>query len=234
MKLWCKAWQPKQARRHTPLRPLNLQPEEKRCDEVRVDKAEVVVGSAIESAIGQRSDSMNAANYVATEYLRNEASLQIRALLPSDRAEMLAAVGRASRETLYRRFFAPKQTFSEREIEFFLNVDFKSHVALVGVISEGGRQVIAGGARYIVLEPGRAEVAFAVDDPHQKLGIATHLIAHLIRIARADELKEFVAEVLSENVPMLKVFERCGLAMSTCRESGVVHVTLALSGGAER
>jgi RimJ/RimL family protein N-acetyltransferase len=177
---------------------------------------------------------MNAANYAATERLRNGASLQIRGLLPSDRAEMLAAVGRASRETLYRRFFAAKRTFSEREIEFFLNVDFKNHVALVGVISEGGRQVIAGGARYIVLEPGRAEVAFAVDDPHQKLGIATHLITHLIRIARADQLKEFVAEVLAENVPMLKVFERCGLAMNTRRESGVVHVTLALSDDAER
>jgi hypothetical protein len=28
---------------------------------------------------------------------------------------------------------------------------------------------------------------------------------------------------------MLKVFERCGLAMTTRREPGVVHLTLALS-----
>ena len=114
--------------------------------------------------------------YAATERLRNGASLQIRALLPSDRDEMLAAVGRFSNETLYRRFFAPKRSFSEREIEFFLNVDFTSHVALAAVLSEGGRQVIVGGARYIVSQPGCAEVAFAIDDPHQKLGIATHLI----------------------------------------------------------
>ena len=39
----------------------------------------------------------------------------------------------------------------------------------------------------------------------------------------------FVAEVLPENLPMLKVFERCGLAMTTRSERGVVHVTLALS-----
>ena len=88
--------------------------------------------------------------------------------------------------------------------------------------------MIVGGARYIVTEPGRAEVAFAIDDPHQKLGIATHLITHLIAIGRAAELKEFVAEVLPENVPMLKVFERCGLAMTTRSERGTVHVTLAL------
>ena len=174
---------------------------------------------------------MNAASYAATEQLRNGAALQIRALLPSDRDEMLAAVGRFSNQTLYRRFFAPKRSFSEREIEFFLNVDFTSHVALVAVLSEGGRQVIVGGARYVVSQPGCAEVAFAIDDPHQKLGIATHLIRHLIEIARANGLKAFIAEVLPENTPMLKIFERCGLTMETRRERGVVHVELALSPG---
>jgi GNAT superfamily N-acetyltransferase len=171
---------------------------------------------------------MNAATYAATERLQSGASLQIRALLPSDRAEMLAAVGRLSKEALYRRFFAPKRHFSEREVDFFLNVDFISHVALAAVLSEGGREVIVGGARYFVTQPGCAEVAFAVDDPHQKIGIATHLISHLIAIARAAGLEQLVAEVLPENMPMLKVFERCGLAMTTRRDRGVVHVTLAL------
>jgi RimJ/RimL family protein N-acetyltransferase len=172
---------------------------------------------------------MNAADYDATERLRDGATLQIRALLPSDRAEMLAAVGRASPETLYRRFFAPKRSFSEREIEFFLNVDFTSHVALAAVLTEGGRPLIVGGARYIVTRPDCAELAFAIDDAHQKLGIATHLIAHLIGIARRAGLNQFVAEVLPENAPMIKVFKRCGLALTTRRERGVVHLTLALS-----
>jgi GNAT superfamily N-acetyltransferase len=101
----------------------------------------------------------------------------------------------------------------------------------VAVLSEGGREVIAGGAQYIRSEPACAEVAFAIDDPHQKLGIATHLIRHLIEIARANGLEEFTAEVLPENAPMLKVFERCGLAMTTRRDRGVVHVRLALSPG---
>ncbi|GEP53355.1 GNAT family N-acetyltransferase [Reyranella soli] len=171
---------------------------------------------------------MDAATYAATERLRDGASLEVRALRPDDRAAMLESIGRFSNEALHRRFFAPKRNFSEREIDFFLNVDFESHVALVAVLAEGGRPVIVGGSRYVVCRPGCAEVAFAIDDPHQKRGIATHLIAHLIRIARAAALKEFVAEVLPENMPMLKVFERCGLAMTTRRDRGVVHVTLAL------
>ena len=60
--------------------------------------------------------------------------------LPSDRAEMLASIGRASKKTLCRRLFAPKRGFSEREMEFFLNVDFVGRVALAAVPSEGARQ----------------------------------------------------------------------------------------------
>jgi hypothetical protein len=116
---------------------------------------------------------MDAAKYAATERLRNGAVLHVRALQPDDRTEMLAAVGRFSKQTLYRRFFAPKRSFSEREIEFFLNVDFTNHVALVAVLAESGQQMIVGGARYIVSHPGCAEVAFAFDDPHQKLGCHT-------------------------------------------------------------
>ena len=169
-----------------------------------------------------------AVRYQASEHLRDGAVLEIRALRPDDRAAMLASISRFSNEALHRRFFAPKRNFSEREIDFYLNVDFSSHVALVAVLAEGGQQVIAGGSRYVVCRPGCAEVAFAIDDPHQKRGIATHLINHLIGIARAAGLREFIAEVLPENAPMLKVFERCGLAMTTRHDRGVVHVTLAL------
>jgi len=176
---------------------------------------------------------MNAATYAATERLRNGAMLHIRALRPADRAEMLAAVGRMGKEALYRRFFAPKRSFTESEVDYYLNVDFVGHVALAAVLSEGRHEVIVGGARYIVSQPGSAELAFAIDDPHQGQGIATHLIRHLTGLARAAGLREFVAEVLAENAPMLKVFARCGLAMTTRRERDIVHVTLALAPGAK-
>lgn len=175
---------------------------------------------------------MNVARYSASERLRNGAEIEIRALVPDDRVEMLAAFDRTSSQTRYRRFFAPKNSFSEREIEFFLNVDFVNHVALAAVLNESGEETIVGGARYVLTQPGQAEVAFAIDDPHQKLGIATQLMRHLVAIARASELQTFVADVLPENLPMLRVFERCGLKMTTHRDRGVVRVTLDLLGDA--
>ena len=69
----------------------------------------------------------------------------------------------------------------------------------------------------------------AVIDPYQGKGIGAALMRHLAAIARGAGLRELVAEVLPENAPMLKVFEKSGFRMTTKREPRVVHVALRLS-----
>jgi RimJ/RimL family protein N-acetyltransferase len=171
---------------------------------------------------------LDAANYSAVSTLRDSRRLEIRAFRPDDRADFISAAGRISPQSLYRRFFAVKRGFTEREKEFFLNVDFDRHVALVALIEEAGQNVIVGGGRYVVVQPGKAEVAFAIVDQYQGQGIGSLLMQHLAAIARAAGLQELIAEVLPENKAMLKLFERSGLHMSTTPESEVVHVNLQL------
>jgi GNAT superfamily N-acetyltransferase len=172
---------------------------------------------------------LEAAKYSAFAALRDGRRVEIRALRPDDRAELVAAVARVSSESLYRRFFAVRRTFTESEIDFFVNVDFVDHVALVAVVDESGRPVIAGGARYVVVQSGTAEVAFAVVDKYQGQGLGAALMHHLAAIARSAGIKELVAEVLPDNFPMLKVFEKSGFPVSKKREPQVVHVSLQLS-----
>jgi RimJ/RimL family protein N-acetyltransferase len=169
-----------------------------------------------------------AREYSAVELLRNGCRAEIRALRPDDRADLVAAVGRTSTQSLFRRFFAVKRGFTEDEIAYFLNVDFINHVALVVVMEEGGRSVIIGGGRYFVVHPEKAEVAFAVVDRYQGQGIGAALMRHLAAIGRRNDLKELIADVLPDNIPMLKVFEKSGLRLSTKHEPGVVHVTVCL------
>ena len=80
---------------------------------------------------------VEAAKYSAVEELRNGRRVEIRALRPDDRTDLLAAVGRTGAESLFRRFFATKRGFSEKEIALFLNVDFTNHVALVAGWKKG-------------------------------------------------------------------------------------------------
>jgi GNAT superfamily N-acetyltransferase len=169
-----------------------------------------------------------ARDYSVTESLRDGRTVEIRALRPDDRAGMLAAVGRTSAESLYRRLFSFKRNFTEQEVDFYVNVDSVNHVALVAVLDEGGPPVIVGGARYIVLRPGEAEVAFVVEDARQRQGIGALLMHHLATLARQAGLRLLNADVLPVNAAMLRVFETSGLEISTRREPDVVHVTLQL------
>ena len=167
-----------------------------------------------------------AAAYSVVEKLRDGRSVVIRALKPEDRSAMLSAVGRVSAQSLYRRFFGPKRGFSETEVDFFVNVDFVKHVALVASVEESGKETVIGAGRYIVTEPGSAEVAFAVVDEYQGKGIGTALLRHLELIARERRLERLVAEVLPENAPMLAMFDKCGFVAK--RSRGAVHVALDL------
>jgi GNAT superfamily N-acetyltransferase len=166
--------------------------------------------------------------YRAAEVLRDGRHAVIRALQPQDREALSEAFARTGDESRYRRFFMSKRSLSEGEIKFFVEVNFTTHVALVCELEEGGRKVIAGGGRYVVCAPGSAEVAFMIDDPHQGRGIGSLLMRHLVACARSAGLETLVAEVLAGNSPMLKVFERAGLALQTRREAGVLHMDMRL------
>jgi RimJ/RimL family protein N-acetyltransferase len=170
-----------------------------------------------------------AANYTADERLRDGRRVEIRALRPDDKADMLDAVSHIGAHSMRRRFFGAKRSFSEAEQAFYLNVDFVNHVALIAVVDDGKHPTIVGGGRYVVVQPGSAEVAFAVVDAFQGQGIGSTLLCHLIVIARDAGLKELIAEVLPENAAMLKVFEKSGLKVATQRAAGAVHIRMQIS-----
>jgi RimJ/RimL family protein N-acetyltransferase len=173
-------------------------------------------------------------SYSVVETLRNGRQIEIRAQRPEDRNALEAAIARMSDESLYRRFFAARRHFSEKEAEYFLNIDFINHVALVAVEYENNERAIVGAARYIVVEPSSAEVAFGVVDEYQGLGTGSALMQHLLSIAQQAGLNKLIAEVLVSNAAMLKVFEKSGLQMSKRREGPVCHVTLSLLGAPGR
>ena len=167
-------------------------------------------------------------DYSATEQLRDGRNVEIRALHPTDKDDMLAAIGRTGAQSLQRRFFVAKRGFSEREIAFFMNIDFIKHVALIALAEEDGRKTIIGGGRYIVTEPGRAEVAFVVIDDYQGQGIGTLLMRHLAALARKSGLAALVADVLPENTAMRKVFGKFGFQARRGNDPQVVHLVLEL------
>jgi hypothetical protein len=61
---------------------------------------------------------------VGSETLRDGRTVEIRAQRSQDREGMHAAIARSSSGSLYRRFFAVRREFSEKETDYFLDIDF--------------------------------------------------------------------------------------------------------------
>ncbi len=165
-----------------------------------------------------------------TETLHDGGIVEIRAQRPEDREEILAEFQHASAETVYHRFFSMKRSFSEKEQHFFFDIDFINHVVLIAVAKTDERSRIVGGARFVVIEPGKAEVSFSVVDGYQGHGLGAVLMHHIAAIAREAGIRELVAEVLADNGAMLAVFEHSGLITATRREGSTVHVTMRFPG----
>ena len=172
-------------------------------------------------------------SYVATERLRDQRPVTIRAIRPEDRGLVIDVLRNVSADSLYLRFFSGKTKFTDRELRQTTEVDFVNVVALVAVLEEDGHARIVGGGRYIRTEaPGAgkgAEVAFLIDDAHQGLGIGSHLFKHLVAIARASEITRLEAEVLRANEGMLRLFSRSGLPVTRTATSDSVHVIIELT-----
>jgi RimJ/RimL family protein N-acetyltransferase len=180
-----------------------------------------------DDACGVRMSDVAA--YAGQEHLRDGVLVKIRALRPEDEADMLAALEQTSAQSLQRRFFVMKRHFSDKERAFFMDIDFRDHVALVARAEQAGSEILVGGSRYIVFEPGRAEMAFMVVDAWQGRGVGSMLMRHLIKIASEAGIRELTAEILPENTAMLKVFRKFGFKPATRLDPQTVHLALTLA-----
>lgn len=173
---------------------------------------------------------MDLKSYSRSLHLKNGAAISVRAIRPDDRERLRQAFGKLEPRTIYTRFFGAKRELTEEELSAATNVDYDKVVALVVVRDEDPETIIAG-ARYVRLDADRsreAEVAFTVEEDYQGLGIAGMLLRELISIAKEAGVTVFIADVLPQNIAMLKVFRGSGKPISICNEEGVAKVTLQL------
>jgi GNAT superfamily N-acetyltransferase len=176
---------------------------------------------------------MDLKNFKIYDKLKNDTPVMIRAVRPDDKQKINEAFMNLEPDTIYTRYFRYKNQLSVEELKWATELDFDNDVALVVTIQEGDREIVIGGARYSVLKsdldtPKRAEIAFTVEEDYHGQGIASRLLKHMTCIAREKGVSFFEAEVLSQNKPMIVVFERGGLPMQKKYEDGVIYLSMSL------
>jgi len=170
---------------------------------------------------------LDARHYSTTETLRNGLEVCIRAIRPDDCDRVVEAFHKLDPESIYTRFFSYKK-LSDNDLKALRETDFDNRVTLIVTLIVDGREIAIASAVYVRSGEGVAEVAFTVEEDYHRLGIARRLLSHLGRIAVDAGISTFVAEVLPQNMAMLKVFSACGWPVKTKTEDGTVHVTISL------
>ncbi|WP_101434836.1 bifunctional GNAT family N-acetyltransferase/acetate--CoA ligase family protein [Amycolatopsis echigonensis] len=173
------------------------------------------------STDGKRDPYDYPRDWEADVVLSDGGTVHLRPVVPSDADGLVALHSRLSDRTRYFRYFGAYPRIPPRDLERFSTVDHHDRVAFVALL---GDDVVAVG-RYERLDHGpSAEVAFVVDDKHQGRGLGSILLEHLAAAASECGLRRFVAEVLSENATMVRVFRDAGYQVSRAIEEGVLHL----------
>jgi acetyl coenzyme A synthetase (ADP forming)-like protein len=162
--------------------------------------------------------------------LRNGTTLYVRDAAPADRQPLTAFFAGLSAASLYSRFFQIKKSHAD-DVEALVGGDRTGNHTLVG--ETGGRIVAVAAWTIDAARPDRADVAFAVADDVQGIGVGTAMLEALADLGRRRGLKWFDADVLADNTRMMRVFVDSGFRLRQALDGGVYHVTLALDDSAD-
>ena len=179
---------------------------------------------AIESGLKRVSEG----EWLAELPLTGGPIVRFRHVRPDDEPFIAEAIRTASRETLLHRFFSPIQSVSPGLLRRMLAIDRTKETCIVGVVTERGTARIICGARYVKLRPGAAEIALTVHDDFQRRGLGEFLVRLLARLARAEGIQWFEAEVMASNHKMLKLFKKVAPRSSGHWTGDVNHIVIDL------
>jgi len=170
--------------------------------------------------------------YIAhTKTFKGDKTVRFRAMKPSYEESMRRFFYRCSNETVFYRFFYSVKTMGHDKMQAYVNVDYTKEFSVVGFGGKKGENRIVAEARLVGSDDGKAgEVAFLIDENYQGAGVGSYLMSLLVQEGKKRKLEALYAEVLPENQPMIKVFEKSGLPLKSKLDGGVYHITLSLSG----
>ena len=159
-------------------------------------------------------------HWEADVVLADGGTVHLRPIQPEDADRLIALHARLSPESIRYRYFAPRPTLSPREVERFTNVDHDERAALIAVL---GDDLLALGSYDRVPGTDMAEVAFVVDDAHQRRGLASVILEHLAAIAAERGIRRFEADVLPDNLRMARIFTDAGYQATSSYEADSVN-----------
>ncbi len=167
--------------------------------------------------------------YRESATLRDGSVATLRLLRPEHRTLLRDGFQKLSPESRYARFFAPKHTLSDDELDYLCNIDQESHFA-IGALRElpDGTVDGLGLARFIAVGDGAAEAAIAVADEMHGRGLGRLLFLRLCAAARERDIATFKCEVLGSNASMKHLLDAIAPDHDVAVAQGVMSFDLTV------
>jgi acetyltransferase len=147
--------------------------------------------------------------------LRDGRTVQVRATLPSDVAEILQAFERMSAEARYMRLMHVVREPDRERVRGVLASFPQAGIGIVATVPAADGLDVAGSATAIFAAEGTScEFAISVAEAYGGTGLGTVLMQALIAEAGRRGLKEMEGYVLSQNTPMLRLARRLGFSIA--------------------
>ena len=149
----------------------------------------------------------------------------------SDEPRLKDFIYSLSDQSLYRRFMSVRKDVPHEVLQKLVVIDYTLEMAILAVVPKGEEEEIVGVGRYYIDKSSHsAEVAFAVKDTYHDNGIGSELLSYLTYLAKRQGLLGFTAEVLSENQPMMHVFEKGGFDLEKRNFAGLWELKMTFRG----
>jgi RimJ/RimL family protein N-acetyltransferase len=168
---------------------------------------------------------MNPASPDIDVTLRDGRAVHLRAVHPTDEAELLQAFDRMSADARYMRFM---HSVSEPNLDRLRKVlaSFPERgIGLVATVSAADGIDIVGSAVLVLGSSApNGEFALSVAAEYGAVGLGGTLMTTLIGAAKARGLEAIEGFVLAENAPMLRLAERLGFSVAPDPDDRAVRI----------
>jgi acetyltransferase len=153
----------------------------------------------------------------------NGQRVTVRPILPLDSAKFQAFVRNLSETSRNHRFLQGLRELQVHVLQRLMRIDYRTHMALVAEVVREGMPIIIAEARYAVdPESNSAELAVAVADSWQGVGLAKALLRRLAGHAAAAGLRRLTGETQASNARVLQLARQAGFSIMPVPGTGGV------------
>jgi len=132
-----------------------------------------------------------------------------------------------SDQSRYYRFLSVRKDVPRELLQQLAVIDYTRKIVILAVVPTDGKETVIGMGQYEINGGMHtAEIGLLVRDQYQNQGVGMELLNYITHLARKNGVLGFTADVLVDNDPVFRLFEKMGFKVEKVKDSDVYEMRL--------